>query len=188
MTRSDRRGESRIRAVPSTTPAYPGYPPGLSAPRNTFHFQYVYPLCWDSSWAIPIEHAQDAWYAFVDTINEFRTRGIYPINLVVAARFTRQSTSLLSSDYLRDSCFIEATTLKGTAGAEEFYRAIETLMIERFDGRPHWAKMWYGLPRAQRQYAQQLQQFATIRQRWDPDGMFLNDFLERLFAPFSPSA
>jgi hypothetical protein len=48
--------------------------------------------------------------------------------------------------------------------------------------------MWYGMPRVQQQYSKQLQQFAPIRQRWDPDGMFLNDFLERLFAPFTPTA
>jgi len=184
-----RIGQVLLRLWPSLTPAFMALAMKttrntdyIETPRRTFHFQFVYPPCWDSSWAIPVDQAEDAWHAWIDTINEFRTRGIYPINLVVASRFTRQSTSLLSPDYCRDSCFIEATTFKDTAGVQEFYQAIETIMIERFNGRPHWAKMWYGMERVQQQYRQQLEQFAAVRQRWDPDGMFLNDFLERLFA------
>lgn len=46
-----------------------------------------------------------------------------------------------------------------------------------------WAKMWYGMARVQQRYRQRLEQFAPIRQHWDPEGVFLNDFLARLFAP-----
>jgi L-gulonolactone oxidase len=148
---------------------------------DAYHFQYTYPKCWDSSWAVPIADAQAAWGAFQETINDFRKRGIYPINLVVASRFVRASESLLSPDYRRDSCYIEATTLHGTEGAEEFYRAIEDVMISRFDARPHWGKLFYDTERVRAQFEPQLDRFEPIRRRWDPDGRFVNEFLGALF-------
>jgi FAD/FMN-containing dehydrogenase len=153
----------------------------VESAADAYHFQYFYPKCWDSSWAVPIDDAEAAWTTFQETINAFRARRIYPVNLVVASRFVRASDSLLSPDFGRDSCYIEATTLDGTAGAEEFYRAIEDVMISRFDARPHWGKVFYDTGRIRKQFEPQLDRFEPVRRRWDPDGRFANEFLGALF-------
>jgi L-gulonolactone oxidase len=117
-------------------------------------------------------------------INEFEARGLYPITMVVFARFVKQSDSLLSPDYGRDSCYVEATSMEATPGVLEYYRAVENAMIERFDGRPHWAKHFNDLERVRGQYRDRLIAARAVRERWDPDGRFMNDFLDGVFAPF----
>ena len=183
-------GKVLLSLIPSLTPYFLRFVidmtsdrESVQSPVDTFHFQYLYPLCWDSSWAVPLERARDAWQAHIDTIDEFRQRRVYPINLLIALRFTKPSNALLSPAYRRESCFIDTTTFKGTAGAEDFYRAIETTMIQQFNARPHWAKVWNDMAAVQHQYQPQLQHVASVSRHWDPQGMFLNRFLESLFAP-----
>jgi L-gulono-1,4-lactone dehydrogenase len=178
-----------MRLAPSLTPMLMKTVIALTPQRDrvesaadAYHFQFVYPKCWDSSWAVPLEDASAAWQALQAIVNDFRARGQFPVNLVVASRFVKASTSLLSPDYGRDSCYIEATTLDGTEDVEAFYRAVEDVMMSRFDARPHWGKVFYDTDRVRERYRPQLELFEPIRRRWDPDGLFLNDFLTDLFA------
>ena len=154
---------------------------------DTFHFQHVYPRCWDSSWAVPLSDAPEAWRSFLDVVEQFRRQGSYPINLVVASRFVGPSSSLLSPDYGRASCYIEATTLVGTAGVEEFYRRIEDVLMERFDARPHWGKVFYDVARVRERYLPRLREFEVVRRRWDPAGRLLNPFLRDVFDGIAPA-
>ena len=104
-------------------------------------------------------------------------RGLYPVNMVTTARFTQASTSLLSPAYGRDTCFLEAITAKGTPGVHDFYAAFEDVMMGQFEARPHWAKVYYDLPRVRGVYAAQLAEFESVRARWDPQERLLNPFL-----------
>jgi len=185
-----------MRFAPFLTPALMNEVIALTPQRervvsaaDAYHFQYVYPKCWDSSWSVPLEDAPEAWRAFRETIEEFRERDSFPVNLVVASRFVAKSTSLLSPDFGRDSCYIEATTLEGTKDAAVFYRAIEEVMLSRFDARPHWGKVFYDTPRIRERCLTQIEQFEAVRKRWDPEGRFLNEFLAELFGvdPLSPT-
>ena len=54
-------------------------------------------------------------------------------------------------------------------------------MMSQFDGRPHWAKVFYDIPRVRGVYDAPLAAFEEIRARWDPDAMFLNPFLCDVF-------
>jgi len=147
------------------------------------HWQYTYPAVWDSSWAVPIEDASDAWRAWMHELDDFAKRKIYPITMVMFARFLKGSQSPLSPDYGRASCYVEATSLKPTPGVLDFYRRIEDIMISRFDARPHWAKYFDDYERVRGQYGQRIVEAEKVRKRWDPDGRFLNPFLERMFGP-----
>jgi L-gulonolactone oxidase len=148
------------------------------------HWQFVYPLVWDSSWAVPREDAAAAWQAWIDELDAFEARGQYPISMVMFLRFVQSSDSPLSPGYGRDTCFIEATSLKETPDVLAFYRAVEQRMLDEFDGRPHWAKRYDDLERIRAMARDRIVAADAVRRRWDPDGRFTNDFLERLFAPF----
>ena len=148
------------------------------------HWQFTYPLCWDSSWAIPLDDAPDAWRVWMDEIDAFEQRDLYPITLVMFARFVKGSDSPLSPAHGRDTCFLEATSLKETPGTVEYYRAVEDKMITQFDGRPHWAKHFDDLDRVREQSRDSLIALEAVRKRWDPEGRFMNPFLEKVFAPF----
>lgn len=148
--------------------------------RDGVHWQFVYPAVWDSAWAVPIEDAGAAWQAWMDELDEFASRKVYPITMVMFARFLQGSTSPLSPDFGRRSCYVEATSLKATPGVLDFYRRIEDVMLTRFDGRPHWAKVFTDYDRVRAQYGDRIAQAAEVRKRWDPDGRFMNRFVERI--------
>ena len=148
------------------------------------HWQFVYPLVWDSSWAVPLADAADAWRVWMEEIDAFQQRDVYPITMVMFARFVKASGSPLSPAYGRDTCFVEATSLKETPGTIDYYQAVEDKMIARFDGRPHWAKYFHDLDRVREQSRDSLIATEAVRKRWDPDGRFMNTFLAKVFAPF----
>jgi len=52
-------------------------------------------------------------------------------------------------------------------------------MRGRFDGRPHWGKLYWDAKTLHAAYGDDMDRFLEIRERWDPDRLFLNDFLER---------
>lgn len=154
----------------------------VRGPRHAFHYQYEYPPCMDSSAAIPIDRAADAWRAYVEEIRSFESRKLYPINMVVHCRFAAEGSAILAPDRDRVSCYIEAVTYKDTPGADEFYTQMFELMTsDTFEGRPHWAKLLYDVNAVKRRYGGALEQFLEVRERWDPAGRFLNPFLRNVF-------
>jgi L-gulonolactone oxidase len=159
----------------------------VMSPIDAYHYQYYYPKVWDSEFAIPVEHAPKAFQAYVDLVQRYADQGQYPVNLVVHARFTDGDNTLLSPDFGRKSCYIESVTAKGTPNIDKFYGDAEDMLMSKFDGRPHWAKVWYDMDRVRRCYDTNLRRFETVRAKWDPNGVFLNDFLTKLFAPLDPA-
>jgi len=95
----------------------------------------------------------------------------------VEVRVGRADDCWLSTAYGRATCFIA-----WPAATDAFSDVVERLLEER-GGRPHW-----GL--AHDQTAETLagrfpewSRFAAVRARLDPDGVFANDYTERLLGP-----
>jgi L-gulonolactone oxidase len=156
----------------------------VMSPIDAFHYQYYYPKVWDSEFAVPLDKSRDAWTSYVGLVNEFASRQLYPINMVVHSRFSSADTTWLSPEFNRDSCYIESVTAKATPGIQEFYEAAQRRMMDEFRGRPHWAKVWYDMDRVRRCYEEPLRRFEAVRAKQDPHGVFLNAFLEQLLQPF----
>lgn len=67
---------------------------------------------------------------------------------------------------------------------KRFWAGYEQIMAS-FQGRPHWAKAHsVTYERLERSYPR-MREFTMIRQRLDPEGMFLNDYLGRHLVPSS---
>ncbi|HEX8727843.1 MAG TPA: D-arabinono-1,4-lactone oxidase, partial [Ktedonobacterales bacterium] len=60
------------------------------------------------------------------------------------------------------------------------FDAIEAI-FQRYDGRPHWGKMHTLTAETLAMRYPRWQDFLRVRQRLDPQGVFLNDYLRRLF-------
>lgn len=85
----------------------------------------------------------------------------------------------LSPAYGRDSTFLACHTYHRKS-YESFLRSCETVCRE-FDGRPHWGKHhWLGRETLAELYPE-WDAFQAIRREFDPDGLFLNQHLRRLF-------
>ena len=153
--------------------------PGITvSPANVeFHYQKAYPKCWDMSWGVPIPDTKEAWKRSMKIVEQYARDHKYPVNMVVHCRFIGASTGWLSPAYDRPICDIEIVTCKGTPGIEDFYQSYTGEMLAFPGARPHWGKYILS-PREIRARYPKMEEFLALRAQMDPDGLFLNDFLE----------
>jgi hypothetical protein len=96
----------------------------------------------------------------------------------VHGRVIGASSAWLSPAYSRPICDIEIVTCRGTPGIEEFYQAYSDVMTANIPGaRPHWGKYILD-PGAIRARYPKMEDFLELRAELDPNGVFLNDWLE----------
>ncbi len=60
---------------------------------------------------------------------------------------------------------------------ESYFSDMEAIM-RKYEGRPHWAKMHNMNQEDLRNLYPKLPDFLAIREELDPNGMFMNDYLE----------
>jgi L-gulonolactone oxidase len=145
---------------------------------DAFHFQHSYPKCWDCSYSVPVEHAPKAWRTAIELVNEYADAHLYPINLAVHGRFTGKSTSWIAPDYGRPTAYVEVTAVKATRYWKSFFRNAESRWTQLPGARPHWSKLYWDFDRLYDQY-ERMDSFLEARERWDPERVFLNEFLEK---------
>lgn len=103
--------------------------------------------------------------------------GSAPHHLPVNLRWARGDRgALLSPSTGRDTVFVDFTWWVGMPGWRDALQRIEAALAP-LGGRPHWGKVAFGNPRAA--YSG-FEQWSRVRARLDPQGRFLNPFLERL--------
>lgn len=157
----------------------------VRSPRDAVHHLYNYPRLLDSEYVIPLERAAAGYGAVIDLVRSYGSRGLYPINMAVHARFVRGGDAHLSPTGGRASACIEAATSVLRRDAEPFYRELGARMMREHHGRPHWGKLFYDVPLVRRQYGDDIHRFEAVRRRLDPGGTFTNDLVRSLLAPRS---
>ena len=141
------------------------------------HYQQIYPPCISSEFAIPIEHAADAWAWVVQRLMQYWRSGIRPVNLVVHARFGCASRTLLASCAGRATCHLEVLCLEANPHRDLFAHDFDEKMRNDFEGRPHWGKDIANPWRAAQTHGANMEAFLEIRQQFDPRQSFLNAYL-----------
>lgn len=158
---------------------------------DAFHFLKHYPKNLDLCYAVPLEHAREAWRRVIVLLDEYTRAELYPVNLAVHCRFTGGSKAWLAPDYGRSTCYIEVATVKGTPERawREFFRELEERWADLPEARPHWGKRFERWQELRWLYPK-MDEFLRVREEWDRDRVFLNSFLERdvfwLSAPAAP--
>ncbi|KAF9548154.1 hypothetical protein EC957_007182 [Mortierella hygrophila] len=103
------------------------------------------------------------------------------VHFPIEIRFVKKDDVWLSPAYGVDSCYIGIIMYRpyGTAVPyKRFWAGYEKIMAS-LDGRPHWAKAHSVTPEGLEESYPKMKEFSAIRQRLDPEGMFLNDYLRR---------
>lgn len=132
---------------------------------------------------------KEAWYVAVDLVEEYAKEGIYPANLAMNTRLFGKSTALLHclpGEDNETTCNIQITSF-----ANRHWEDFKDRLMERWlaipGSRPHWAKLYQGLPgigdKLRAVYGENLATFLRMREEEgvDPDKVFVNAFLEDLF-------
>ena len=103
----------------------------------------------------------------------------FRVNFITEVRFVAADDIWLSCDYGRDSCHLGA--YNGTTPRwRDYFEGVEQIAL-RLDGRPHWGKTFFAEGDILREVFPHFDDFAKVRERLDPDGVFVNDFVRRLF-------
>lgn len=97
-------------------------------------------------------------------------------------RFLSGDRSWLSNAFERDIVTMGCVTRK-PEGAEH-YRAFDIIEEQflSYDGRPHWAKRFKAGRDVLTRLYPRYDDFVSLRREMDPEGKFLNSYLEKLFA------
>ncbi|KAG0197736.1 hypothetical protein BGX33_000360 [Mortierella sp. NVP41] len=103
------------------------------------------------------------------------------VHFPIEIRFVKKDDVWLSPAYGVDSCYIGIIMYRPYGKPvpyKRFWSGYEKIMAS-FDGRPHWAKAHSVTPEGLEESYPKMKEFSAIRQRLDPEGMFLNNYLRR---------
>ncbi len=93
-------------------------------------------------------------------------------------RFVKRDNIWLSPSYQRDNCYITLTMYK-LDHHKYFKRMHERITKELKQVRPHWAKLDFFSKGQFNDKYPKFEQFRAMRRQLDPQGMFMNEYLER---------
>jgi len=131
----------------------------------------------EMEYAIPREHAREAIRRVIDVVRRRQLPILFPIEV----RFSAPDDAFLSTAHGRETCYI-AVHQYSRMEFETYFRAVEAIMDE-YAGRPHWGKRHYQTAGTLRERYPDWDRFAAVRDRLDPDRVFLNDYTRRVVGP-----
>lgn len=126
-------------------------------------------------YCIPIHHLTEALREVRATIE----KNEYDVHFPIECRIVKADDIWLSPSYKRDSAYIAFHMYKGMP-YEMYFRDMEEIM-RKYEGRPHWGKMHSASKEQLHKLYPRLQDFLTVREQLDPDGLFLNSYVTELF-------
>ena len=100
----------------------------------------------------------------------------HEVHFPIECRVVNADDIWLSPSYERESAYIAFHMFKGMP-YESYFRDMEAIM-RKYEGRPHWAKMHNLNQKDLQNLYPKLSDFLTIREKLDPNGMFMNEYLE----------
>uniref|UniRef100_A0A6M2CKE9 L-gulonolactone oxidase n=1 Tax=Rhipicephalus microplus TaxID=6941 RepID=A0A6M2CKE9_RHIMP len=132
-----------------------------------------------NEWSIPRENTALALCKLKEWIDN--TPGVY-VHIPVEIRFVQADDIYLSPASGRDSCYINVIMYRpyGKKVPYEHYWAVYEKIMKSLGGRPHWAKDYDATSKELRGMYPNFSKWCAIREKLDPQGMFLNPYMERV--------
>lgn len=129
----------------------------------------------ETEYSIPADKLPEA----LTRIREVIHRERFPVNFPLEIRFVAADDIPASPAHGRASAYIAAHMYAGMPFGDYFAALIE--IFDDYGGRPHWGKWHDKSAAAFAQLYPEWQSFVDLRGQMDPDGLFLNDHLRRVF-------
>jgi L-gulonolactone oxidase len=131
----------------------------------------------EMEYAIPREHATEA----VPRVLELAGRDDLHVNFPIEVRFVAPDDALLSPSHDRETCYVAVHMYQGME-SERYFRGVEEIM-NGYGGRPHWGKRHFQTAETLAERYPRWDDFQRIRSRLDPEGLFRNDYTDRVLGP-----
>ncbi|MGH2924060.1 MAG: D-arabinono-1,4-lactone oxidase [Solirubrobacterales bacterium] len=135
-----------------------------------------------AEWGLPLESAAAA----IEAVASLFERERYPVAMPVLCRFGAPSDAYLSTAFERETLYLEVLS-HTSADADPMLSGVEDV-LGAFAARPHWAKRFRATAADLAPLYPAWDRFAAERARLDPDGLFTNDWTERVLGASGPPA
>lgn len=132
---------------------------------------------YEMEYAVPREAGREA----LDRVRALVAASGIRLSFPVEVRFAAADDIPLSTAYGRDTCYIAVHVFQGTE-YEHYFKGVEAIMDD-YGGRPHWGKLHYQTAEALAPRYPEWDRFQAVRARLDPQGIFVNDYLDRVLGP-----
>lgn len=145
------------------------------APAHVIYPDHFEPEFWEMEYMLPVE-------AGLECLQHLRQVFLqdYPDkHTPIQVRFVAEDEAFLSQNNGRPSTVVSVSTSPGKPVPGFFRRCDE--ILTRYGGRPHWGKLHRTSPERLKAQFPDYDRFREIRRRFDPDGIFLNEYLAPLF-------
>jgi FAD-linked oxidoreductase len=152
----------------------------IAAGREVHHSHKVYATprlvrFYEMEYGVPAAEGPTVLRKIKDYIKRDQVRVHFPLEY----RYVKADDIYISPAYGQDTCFISCHMYLGMP-YDSYFRGLEKIFLEH-NGRPHWAKM-HKLTAAQlRPKYPKWDEFLGIREKLDPQGVFLNDYVRSVF-------
>ena len=150
---------------------------------NYSHLLYTTPR-WvrfqEMEYNIPAEYAA----AVITEIQDCIERDQFEVHFPLECRFVHSDDIWLSPAYQRKSAYIAVHMYRGMP-YQSYFQHIEEI-FKRYQGRPHWGKMHTRTAAELATLYPRWHDFRRVRAALDSQGMFLNDYLRKLFDADTP--
>jgi L-gulonolactone oxidase len=171
------------RRVPATVPTLTRIASaGAGMPRKLDHSYRVFASerrikFTEMEYGVPREHARAA----IEDVLAIANRPELALAFPIEVRFVAADDALLSPSHERDTAYI-AVHHDRKSDWETYFRAVAEAMA-KYGGRPHWGKRHFLGAEELRELYPRFDDFLAVRDRLDPQGMFANDYTDRVLGP-----
>jgi L-gulonolactone oxidase len=171
------------RTVPATIPTLSRLASaGAGVPRKLDHSFRVFASerrikFTEMEYGVPREHAREAIRDVLEIANRPDLKVAFPIEV----RFVAPDDAMLSPSFERDTAYI-AVHQDRKSDWRTYFSAVATAMA-KYGGRPHWGKRHFLGAEELRQLYPRFDDFLAVRRRCDPQGLFANEYTDRVLGP-----
>ncbi len=131
----------------------------------------------EMEYAVPRERGRE----MVERVLEWAARPELGVAWPIEVRFVAADDSFLSPSHERDTTYVAVHQDRKLDWAS-YFRGVEAIARE-LDGRPHWGKRNFRRAADLEPLYPRWDDFQAARARLDPDGIFTNDYTDRVLGP-----
>jgi FAD-linked oxidoreductase len=136
----------------------------------------------EMEYGVPREHGPEAVRRVLDLVREREIAVGFPIEF----RLVAADDALLSPSFERDTAYIAVHQYRGMEW-RPYFEAVEEIMND-YGGRPHWGKRHFQSAETLAPRYPRWDDFQRARSELDPDGVFSNEYTDRVLGPVAVRA